>query len=460
MDFIQEINKVGQMYLVGGAVRDRLFYEIHKLGKDPKDFDLMASKIKETELMHILEKHGKVKEVGKQFGIITFKPTDKRIMREIEIALPRTEESTGAGYRDFIIKSDPFIPIEEDLSRRDATINSIAVSINNVNDLYRNISLDEIIDPFNGVKDIKELIWRAVGDPRKRFLEDPTRMMRCIRQASVFGLRVEKDTLNAIIYNADLLKVVADSSPVRITEELVRGIQGKYFINWIEFILSNRIGEILGLKYTGKVIKNVKTRMEYAYAKKMSHVIIMFLILQPLGSHVDKWTKLFELSAAQHFDKNDTYLLKKINKYYRNLLLIDFIQDSDKKELEMRKWIQKTNDTEKDIEYEQNITDFVFDAIEAINHEENKELKDLYIKLQPQVLIKMKNLKCSGFSLQKEFEVKGKSIGLIKEYIFEKVVSGEMDNDEYIIMDYLHASKAELFPLLGIIPLKCENKSL
>lgn len=459
MDFIQEINQIGQMYLVGGAVRDRLFYEIHKLGKDPKDFDLMASKITETKLMHILKKHGKVKEVGKQFGIITFRPTDKRIVREIEIALPRTEESTGAGYRDFIIKSDPFIPIEEDLSRRDATINSIAVAIRSIDDLYRNISLDEIVDPFNGVKDIRELIWRAVGDPRKRFLEDPTRMMRCIRQASAFGLRVEKDTLNAIIDNTDLLKVVVDGSPVRITEELVRGIRGKYFIEWIEFILSNRIGEILGLKYTGEIIKNVKKRMVYAYSKKMSHVIIMFLILQPLGYHINEWTKIFELSAAQHFDKNDTYLLKRINKYYRSLLLIDFIQDSKKKDIEMRKWIQKTNDTEKDIEFEKNITDFVFDAIEAINKKENEELINLYKKVQPSVLVKMKNLKCSGFLLQKEFNIKGKSIGLIKEHMFEKVVLGEINNDEHQIMEYLHKSKDELFSFLGIIPLKCASKS-
>lgn len=453
MDFIQEINKEGQIYLVGGAVRDRLFYEIHKIGTEPKDFDLMVSKIPDSKLFHILSKHGKVKEIGKAFGIITFKPTDKRILRDIEIALPRTEVSTGPGYRDFKIVADSFIDIEQDLSRRDATINSIAVPINSVDDLYKNIKIDEIIDPFNGVDDIKEMLWRAVGDPQKRFLEDPTRMMRCIRQSSVFGLRVEKKTLHAIIDNSDLLKIVVDDSPVRLTEELARGIRGKYFINWIEFVLSNRIGEIMGLKYDESTIKKIYNQLKYAYNNNMSYIVIMFLILFPLGKRIDEWTKLFELSAAPHFRKNDTYLLRRIGLFINQLIEINKnidINTDEFNEIILRKWIQKTDDSLKNILYDKPISEYVFNVLECIEINNCEKLKKLYKEIQHIVIIKMNDLELSGNYIQDFFQVSGKKIGTIKEFIFNKVIEGKLENDNKIIINYLTLFKNELIELLDI----------
>ena len=87
--------------------------------------------------------------------------------------------------------------IEEDLGRRDFTINAIA------------LSNDKIVDPFNGQDDIKNKIIRAVGDPNTRFQEDALRLMRAIRIATEVEFRIDDKTFNALKDNANLIKEIA-----------------------------------------------------------------------------------------------------------------------------------------------------------------------------------------------------------------------------------------------------------
>lgn len=188
----------GELFLVGGSVRDAL------LGKTIKDLDLIARGIEIDALIVLLKKHGRLNLVGKSFGVIKFRPTENPNL-ELDIALPRTEVSTGAGHKDFSIQSDPFLPIETDLQRRDFTINALA----------QNLQTNELLDPFHGQNDLQNKIIRTVF--KNSFVEDPLRLLRAVQFAARFGFTIEENTLAEMKQHAALIKTVAKE---RIIDEI------------------------------------------------------------------------------------------------------------------------------------------------------------------------------------------------------------------------------------------------
>ncbi|MBT3182790.1 MAG: HD domain-containing protein [Deltaproteobacteria bacterium] len=183
-------NAGADIYEVGGPVRDQL------LGRNLKDHDLLCRKLSVQQITKVLTPFGKVAAVGKAFGVIKFSPNKYRNC-EIDIALPRKEISTGSGHRDFEVNFDPDLPIEDDLGRRDFTINAMAISFAN----------GELIDLFDGQKDLKDRILRMVF-PRA-FEEDPLRLIRGIQFASRFNLSIEQQTWKAMCDAAPLIKTVS-----------------------------------------------------------------------------------------------------------------------------------------------------------------------------------------------------------------------------------------------------------
>ncbi|MDD3101687.1 MAG: HD domain-containing protein [Patescibacteria group bacterium] len=179
-DFLKKLQKKfpkAEIYLVGGAVRD-LF-----LKKTTKDYDFVVCKVKVSDLEKFLANLGQVEFVGKSFGVFKFTPKGGDKHNPFDIALPRRDFSFNTGgYRDVKVLTNPDLPIEEDLSRRDFTINALALSI--VEGMASNI-----IDPFNGLKDLKNKIIKTVGKPEDRFKEDYSRMLRAIR----FNCQLDND---------------------------------------------------------------------------------------------------------------------------------------------------------------------------------------------------------------------------------------------------------------------------
>ena len=184
-----------EIYLVGGAVRDALLKK-----QEIKDFDFVVRGVKPIMLKKFLEKLGDVNLVGRNFGVYKFYPKGYKLEEAIDIALPRTEHSlgTGGGYRDFKVQSDYKMTIEDDLSRRDFTINALALDIQN----------NTIIDPFSGLTDLKKKTIRTVGEPEKRFKEDYSRMLRALRFSCQLGFKIESKTYKSIKY---LISHVNDS---------------------------------------------------------------------------------------------------------------------------------------------------------------------------------------------------------------------------------------------------------
>lgn len=186
----------GKIYSVGGAVRDEF------LGKESKDLDILITGIPMNDLSELLKKYGKVSEVGESFGIIKFKPQGSN--EDIDIALPRTEIPTGqGGHKGFDVKSDHSLSIEDDLIRRDFTINAIAKDIEG-----------NVIDPFDGQKDLQNKLIRVVNP--QAFSDDPLRMLRAIQFSSRFDFNIESNTMEMIQKNAHRIKEI---SPERILIE-------------------------------------------------------------------------------------------------------------------------------------------------------------------------------------------------------------------------------------------------
>lgn len=173
------------IYLVGGTLRDVL------LGRTPDDIDIVIRNVAIETLSSWLQAHGAFEIAGKRFGTFKFSPHGCAGQSPIDIALPRKEmigEEHFSGRSDLSVQFDPKLPIQDDLSRRDFTVNAIAY------DLRRH----KFIDPYGGMEDLHDGIIRAVENPTERFFEDATRMLRGLRFASQLRFGIEEHTWRAI----------------------------------------------------------------------------------------------------------------------------------------------------------------------------------------------------------------------------------------------------------------------
>ena len=156
----------GKTYYVGGMVRDEL------LGIESKDVDIEVHGITPGQLENILDSVGEKLKIGASFGIFSLRGYD------IDIAMPRTEQATGRGHRDFEVFIDPFLGVEKAATRRDFTVNA----------LMKDVLTGEITDCFGGIEDLKNGILRHVND--KTFVEDPLRALRAGQFAARFNFKI------------------------------------------------------------------------------------------------------------------------------------------------------------------------------------------------------------------------------------------------------------------------------
>jgi len=202
-DIFDALLACGSVYEVGGCVRDSLF------GRDvsEKDRDYLVTGIPIDELIALLGRFGRVDIVGKSFGVIKFTPRGDGASpaATYDIALPRREFSTGIAHRDFEVDFDHTIPVEEDLLRRDFTINAVA----------RDMKTGALIDPVDGQRDITKRTLRMISPIS--FTDDPLRILRGIQFAARCDLTIEAETMRAMREHADLIRTV---TPERISEEL------------------------------------------------------------------------------------------------------------------------------------------------------------------------------------------------------------------------------------------------
>ena len=185
-----------KIYQVGGAIRDKL---LNRPIKD-RDWVVVGSSPEEMESLGY-------KPVGKDFPVFLHPDTKE------EYALARTERKTGKGYKGFSFHTSPNVTLEEDLARRDLTINAIAEDENG-----------NLIDPFGGEQDIAEGLLRHVSPA---FAEDPLRVLRVARFAAIFGFKIADETMT-------LMKQISKSDELgsivveRVWLEMETALTGKY----------------------------------------------------------------------------------------------------------------------------------------------------------------------------------------------------------------------------------------
>ncbi len=187
---IEENN--GRLYLVGGAVRDEL------LNIENNDEDYCVTGLTHNEFLKLFPN---AFTRGKSFEVFDINGK--------EFALARKERKTGKGHKEFEIITNKNITIEEDLKRRDITINAMA----------KDVLTGEIIDPFNGKKDVKNKIIRATSDS---FKEDPLRVYRVARFASKLDFNVDKNTLKLM---NSLKQELSELSAERVFKEMEKALK-------------------------------------------------------------------------------------------------------------------------------------------------------------------------------------------------------------------------------------------
>lgn len=190
-----------EAYLVGGAVRDAL------LGKEVSDWDVTTN-AKPDEVMKIFKK---VIPTGIEHGTVTV----HFMKKEIEVTTFRTESDYSDGRHPD--KVEYCGHIEEDLSRRDFTINAIAASLKD----------GTLVDPYGGQDDLKKKIIRTVGKPQERFMEDGLRPVRALRFASKLEFSIEKDTYSEI-FEKEVKKKIASISLERFRDEFVKMMSSRF----------------------------------------------------------------------------------------------------------------------------------------------------------------------------------------------------------------------------------------
>ena len=209
-EIIKALESAGfEAYAVGGCVRDFI------LGREPYDWDITTN-AKPKEIQKIFT--NSVYE--NDFGTVAINTESKNErLKIIEITTYRVEERyTDKRHPDIVKFTNK---IEDDLSRRDFTINAIAYDGK------------KFVDPFNGQKDIKNKIIRAVGEPHKRFTEDALRLMRAIRFAVQLNFTIEEKTAKAIKENSNDIVAI---SKERIRDELIKIIITKNAKTGIEML--------------------------------------------------------------------------------------------------------------------------------------------------------------------------------------------------------------------------------
>ncbi len=198
-DFATIVENIGgKAYFVGGYPRDKF------LSLDSHDVDIMITGLSVNQFVEAFPNVG---VVGKEFGVFEIWIANNRT----EVALARAEKKESIGYKGFQIYTSPEITVEQDLFRRDLTINAIAI----------HILSNDIVDPYNGLQDLRNGVIKAVSSA---FAEDPLRIYRAARFAARFGFTIEETTIEMM---NSLKSELIHLSVERVVQELTSALQTK-----------------------------------------------------------------------------------------------------------------------------------------------------------------------------------------------------------------------------------------
>lgn len=381
MPVLQTLEDAGfEAYFVGGSVRDVLLHRhVH-------DVDITTSAYPEE----VKELFDKSIDTGIKHGTVTVLYGGE----SYEITTFRTE----SGYQDFRRPDHvTFVQnLDEDLKRRDFTINALAM------DMHGNI-----VDLFNGIEDLKNHIIRAVGNPEKRFHEDALRMMRAVRFMSQLEFKLEEKTEQAIKDNHELLKKI---SVERIREEFVKMGLGSFSREAFQIFLDTQLSEDVPDFAGKKDLLQVYPQLKFSPTMETSLWAVIIILLKVPNEKIGKFMRDW---------KNSNAMTEKVEQVIK---MFDLIADHVPTDYDL-------------FEAGEDIIINTIDVAHILGQPISSEaLVDRYLALP---IKKPSELAVDGRFLIKRGMRPGAQLGHTLNKIRELVVAGEIENSEEAIEQYL-----------------------
>lgn len=436
-EILEKFDKAGyEIYIVGGAVRDLIMKRVIN------DWDFTTN-ANPQQILEVIP--GGL--YNNQFGtVFTDNPDDEA--RPHEITTFRTED----GYSDsrHPDKISWGKTLREDLSRRDFTINSLA--------LDKNL---KIIDFYHGQEDIKNKLVRTVGDPDTRFSEDALRLMRAVRIAGDLGFAIEEKTFEAIKKNAPLIHKIAKE---RVKEELFKILASDNpYEGIVHFKESGLMQEVLpeltkcfGIeqKSPGRhhiydvgthllmSLKNCRSKDPVTRFATLIHDIGKPQTFRKLATGVITFYnhEMVSTKIAENIADRLHFSNKERDKFIRLVRWHQFSVDEHQTDSAIRRFIKNVG--------LENIEDMlalrVGDRLGGGARETSwrlEEFKKRLIEVQKQPF-SVNDLKINGFDIMKQLGIKsGPEVGRILNDLFEKVVSKEIENEKEALLKAVPGKK-------------------
>jgi len=447
-----------EIYIAGGAVRDIL------LGKIVYDWDFATNATPEQMLKLLKDKDA---YYTNEFGTVGIPPTEEG-ERPFEITTFRTEHGYSDARRPDKIKWGK--TLEEDLKRRDFTINAMALA--RVKE-WKSGRVEEklemwekktpalllscspaliLIDPFGGQKDLNDKLIRAVGDPNERFSEDALRMMRAVRIAAELGFTIEEKTLKAIQKNASLINKIAAE---RVRDEFFKILASSY--PYEGMMLFRNVGlmqEVLpelektfgveqkspGRHHIYDVGTHSMLSLKHVAEKNTNPVVRFATMIHDVGKartyrKLDTGVITFynhELASgriARNIAKRLRFSKKQAEKFYLLVRYHQFTVDERQTDSAIRRFIRKVG-----TEHVPDMLDLrVGDRLGGGARETSwrlEEFKKRLVKVQKQPFT-VHDLKISGHDVMKELKLKpSPKIGEYLQILYDEVVKKRVPNEK------------------------------
>jgi tRNA nucleotidyltransferase (CCA-adding enzyme) len=423
-----------ESYVVGGAVRDLLS------GKEIKDWDF-TTKAKPNEITKLF----KDSFYDNDFGTVGV--AEKHLGGKgegvLEITTFRTESSYSDNRRPDKVEWGE--SLREDLTRRDFTINSMAIELKKGDEA-------KIIDPFKGQIDLKNKLIRAVGKPDQRFKEDALRMMRAIRMAAQLGFTIETKTLEAIVKNAELLKKIAME---RVRDEFLKIVMAEYSKDGVTLLFTSGLLDYIlpeliktrGIEQAGHHTKDVWNHSLDAMANSPSKdpIIRMATLLHDVGKPRSKMDRGVgkEITFYNH-EVIGARMVKEIARRFKmskkeiDLLWLlvrwhMFAYEPKMTDKAIRRFIKRVGIENIDKMIELRVGDRIGGGSKATSW----RLEELQQRVKEvlQTPMQIKDLKVTGHDVMKLKKIKGgPMVGKILETLFDEVMEDSQKNDrEYLL---------------------------